>query len=151
MSCFMFFIECEWESMEYQENMLCYKDYCRLRKSVGWLSYSEEQVREFLKRNLYTVVAIDKNCAIAMGRLIGDGMYHMIVDVVVRPEYQKRGIGTHIVKMLAGYVEDRVPTGGRASIFLAAENGKEGFYERMGFKRIPHEYCGSGMRKGIQK
>jgi len=22
--------------MEYQENVLCYEDYCRLRESVGW-------------------------------------------------------------------------------------------------------------------
>lgn len=39
--------------------------------------------------------------------------------------------------------------GGRVSIQLIAEKGKEGFYEKMGFKKIPHENCGSGMRKVI--
>lgn len=48
--------------MEYKENILVYEDYCNLRESVG------------------------------MGRLIGDGMYYMIVDVVVQPDYQKQGI-----------------------------------------------------------
>ena len=137
--------------MEYCKNTLCYDDYYRLRQSVGWMNFSEEQTREFLKQNLYTVTAVDKSYTVAMGRLIGDGMYHMVVDVVVQPEYQKRGIGTHIVNRLIEYVEGRVPIGGRASIFLAAEKGKEGFYEKIGFKLIPHEYCGSGMRKGIQK
>ena len=137
--------------MEYQENMLCYEDYRRLRASVGWLNFSEEQTRESLKHSIYTVIAVDKDYAVAMGRLVGDGLYYMIVDIVVQPEYQKRGIGSHVVNMLVGYVETRVPVGGRASIFLAAEKGKESFYEKMGFKRIPHDYCGSGMRKGIQK
>ena len=27
--------------MEYKENMLCYEDYYRLRKSVDWLNFSE--------------------------------------------------------------------------------------------------------------
>ena len=137
--------------MEYRENMLCYEDYRRLRASVGWLNFSEGQTQESLKHSIYTVIAVDKDYAVAMGRLVGDGLYYMIVDIVVQPEYQKRGIGTRIVNMLVGYVESRVPVGGRASIFLAAEKGKEGFYEKMGFKRIPHDYCGSGMRKGIQK
>lgn len=137
--------------MEYRENMLCYEDYRELRTSVGWMNFSEKQTRESLKRNLYTVTAVDKDCTIAMGRLIGDGLYYMVVDIVVQPEYQKKGIGTHIVNMLVRYAESRVPVGGRASIFLAAEKGKEGFYEKMGFKLIPHDFCGSGMRKGIQK
>lgn len=137
--------------MEYLENRLCYDDYRRLRTSVGWLNFSEEQTRKSIMCSLYTVAAVDKNRTVAMGRLIGDGLYYMVVDIVVQPEYQRRGIGTHVVNMLVGYVESRVPVGGRASIFLAAEKGKESFYEKMGFKRIPHDYCGSGMRKGIQK
>lgn len=32
-----------------------------------------------------------------MGRLIGDGMYYMIADIVVQPDYQKQGIGSKII------------------------------------------------------
>lgn len=107
--------------MEYKENILVYEDYCKLRESVG------------------------------MGRLIGDGMYYMIVDVVVQPDYQKQGIGNKIVRKMIEYVDAGTPTGGRSSIQLIAEKGKETFYKKMGFKLIPHEFCGSGMRMVIHK
>lgn len=86
-----------------------------------------------------------------MGRLIGDGMYLMIADIVVAPTYQKKGIGSRIINMLIGYADRELSDGGRASIQLIAEKGKEPFYEKFGFKIIPHEFCGSGMRKVIRK
>ena len=86
-----------------------------------------------------------------MGRLIGDGIYYLIVDVVVRPEYQGQGIGSKIIDMLLEYVEENTPSGGRSSVQLVAEKGKEAFYLNKGFKLIPHEFCGSGMRKIVRK
>lgn len=86
-----------------------------------------------------------------MGRLIGDGMYYMIADIVVQPNYQKQGIGKTIISMIIEYVDMTTPIGGRSSIQLIAEKGKEAFYEKMGFRVIPHEFCGSGMRKVIRK
>ncbi len=137
--------------MEYKENELCYKDYCDLRESVGWLLWSKEQMQEALDNSLYTVSAVDDNKTVGMGRLIGDGMYYMIADIVVCPSYQKKGIGTNIINMLIDYVDNKTPIGGRSSIQLIAEKGKELFYEKAGFKRIPHDYCGSGMRKVIRR
>ena len=49
------------------------------------------------------------------------------------------------------YVYKETPVGGRSSIQLIAEKGKESFYEKLGFKFIPHEFCGSAMRKVIRK
>ena len=34
--------------MEYKENMLCYEDYYRLRESVNWLNFSEQQTQKAL-------------------------------------------------------------------------------------------------------
>ncbi len=34
---------------------------------------------------------------------------------------------------------------------LIAEPGKEAFYIKKGFRLIPHEFCGSGMRRIIRK
>lgn len=137
--------------MEYKENMLHYEDYCRLRESVDWLLFSKEQTQRALENSLYTVTAIDENQTIGMGRLVGDGMYYMIADIVVQPDYQKRGVGSKIIGMVMEYVDRMTPVGGRSSIQLIAEKGKEAFYEKMGFKIIPHEFCGSGMRKVIRK
>ena len=53
--------------------------------------------------------------------------------------------------MIVEYVDKETPVGGRSSIQLIAEKGKETFYETRGFKIVPHEFCGSGMRKIIHK
>ena len=137
--------------MEYKENELCYEDYCKLRESVGWLLFSKEQTQKALTNSLYTVIVVKDSQTVGMGRLIGDGMYYMIADIVVQPNCQKHGIGSRIINMLTEYVDKETPIGGRSSIQLIAEKGKEIFYEKLGFKIIPHEFCGSGMRKVIRK
>ena len=141
----------EVKHMEYKENALYYEDYCKLRESVEWLPYSKEQTQKALDNSIYTVIAVDNNHTIGMGRLIGDGVYYLIADIVVHPNYQKQGVGNKIVNMIIEYVENATPIGGRSSIQLIAVKGKEAFYEKMGFKIIPHEFCGSGMRKVIHK
>lgn len=137
--------------MEYKGNVLCYENYYRLRESVGWCSFSKEQAQAAINSSLYTVVVFENNHAVGMGRLIGDGMYLIIADIVVSPAYQKKGIGSKIINMLIEYAVKNLPSGGRVGIWLISEKGKEAFYEKLGFKRIPNDFCGSGMRKVIRK
>lgn len=137
--------------MEYKENVLSYEDYSRLRESVGWENSAKIQAETALQNSLYTVAVTENTETIAMGRLIGDGQYYIIVDVIVHPAFQRQKIGSAILNMLLKYVDGHTPAGGRSSIQLIAEKGKEPFYEALGFKRIPHEFCGSGMRKVIHK
>ena len=116
--------------MNYQENSLTYEEYCSLRESVGWKNFPKIQIQEILKRSLYTVVAYKNHQAVGMGRLIGDGLYYVIVDVVVRPDCQQMGIGSKIFEMIVEYVDRQTPVGGRTSVQLIAEKGKEAFYEK---------------------
>ena len=141
----------EGSGMIYVEKEISYADYVRLRESVNWNNFFKGQTEKCLKNTLYSVAAIDNNTVIGMGRLIGDGMYYMIVDVIVQPDYQGKGIGSNIVNRLTEYVQKETPAGGRSSIQLTAEKGKEGFYEKLGFKLIPNEFCGSSMRKVIRR
>lgn len=137
--------------MFYKENVLQYDDYYKLRESVGWNNFSKEQTIRALKNSLYDIVAIENENIVGMGRLIGDGLYYTIVDIVVKPEYQGKRIGSELIKRILEYVDSQTPFSGRASIHLIAEKGKEIFYEKMGFKKIPHKNCGTGMRKVIHK
>lgn len=137
--------------MDYIENALSYEDYRRLRQSVGWTVFSKTQAENSLKNGLYTVAASRNGQIVGMGRLIGDGMYYMIVDLVVQPVDQQMGIGSKILNMIVDYVERETPSGGRSSVQLIAEKGKEIFYEKRGFKMIPHEFCGPAMRRIIRK
>jgi GNAT superfamily N-acetyltransferase len=84
-----------------------------------------------------------------MGRVVGDGMYFTIVDVVVRPEYQGQKIGSTIVNRLVEIIQAEAPKGARLSIQLIAAQGKEQFYVKQGFKILPHENCGPALRKVI--
>lgn len=137
--------------MEYLENKLSYEDYVSLRNSVGWLNFEPEQVAGSLRNSLYDITVEESGQTIAMGRMVGDGVYFLIVDVVVRPEYQRQGIGSRIIDKLLVYVEEHTPVGGRSSVQLLSEKGKEAFYIQKGFKLLPHEFCGPGMRKIIRK
>lgn len=138
--------------MDFQKNTLNYDDYFSLRESVDWNNFNEEQMRRGLANSLLTIKVMIDDSTVGMGRLIGDGgMYYTIVDVVVRPEYQGQGIGSRIMDLILEHVESQTPQGGRSSVQLIAEKGMEEFYIKKGFKLIPHEYCGSGMRKIIRK
>lgn len=136
--------------MIYTEKKISYTDDVRLRESVNWNNFNKEQTEKCLKNTLYSIAVIDDNIIIGMGRLIGDGMYYMMVDIIVEPSYQGKGIGSNIVNKLIEYVHRETPVDGRSSIHLIAEKGKESFYVKLGFKFIPHEFCGSAMRKVIR-
>lgn len=135
--------------MEFLENSLTYEQYDKLRTSVGWNNFPEEQAKITLVNSAHILSVMENGRAVAMARLIGDGMYYVIVDVVVDPVYQKKGIGTTLINKMLQYIENNLPIEGRISVQLIAEKGKESFYQQFGFKMIPHEYCGSGMQKVI--
>lgn len=140
------------ENYSFQKNTLNFEDYCSLRESVEWLNFDDEQMKRGLANSLLTISVSRDGKTVGMGRLIGDGgMYYTIVDVVVRPEHQGKGIGSRIIDMILEYVGGQTPPGGRSSIQLIAEKGKEEFYLKKGFKMIPNEFCGSGMRMVIRK
>ena len=134
-----------------KENQLNYETYYTLRESVGWNNWSKEQAEKALENSYYSIVIFYNDNAIGMGRVVGDGIYFTIVDIVVRPEYQCRKIGTTIMNSILEYIEKNMCEGSRVSVQLLAEVGKEQFYIKQGFKLVPHEYCGPALRKIIYK
>lgn len=123
--------------------------YFELRESVDWNNFSAEQAVKAINGSTYFILAKDGEKAVAMGRAVGDGMYYVIVDVVVRPEYQSKRIGATIVNRLVEMIQNDAPEGSRVSIQLLAAKGKEEFYVKQGFKILPHEFCGPALRKVI--
>ncbi|WP_347994374.1 GNAT family N-acetyltransferase [uncultured Eubacterium sp.] len=134
-----------------KENQLNYETYYTLRESVGWNNWSKEQAEKALENSYYSIVIFYNDNAIGMGRVVGDGIYFTIVDIVVRTEYQGRKIGTTIMNSILEYIEKNMCEGSRVSVQLLAEVGKEQFYIKQGFKLVPHEYCGPALRKIIYK
>ena len=137
--------------MEFRENAITAEIYRELRTSVEWMNLSDDQTAQGLSNSLYSLAVFDAEKPIGMGRVVGDGIYNIVCDVVVNPDYQRKGIGTEIMSRMLNYLKEKTPENGRTSIQLIAEKGKETFYEKFGFKSVPDETSGSGMRMIIRK
>nr|WP_270847308.1 GNAT family N-acetyltransferase [Ruthenibacterium lactatiformans] len=48
---------------------------------------------------------------------------------------------------LLAHAQSRLPPGGRTSVQLIAAEGKEGFYEKLGFRKMPGGRCGFALRR----
>jgi ribosomal protein S18 acetylase RimI-like enzyme len=73
----------------------------------------------------------DDNSLIGAARALADGKdCSYICDIAVHPEYQGRGLGREIVQNLVRMSQ------GYKKIILYANPGKEGFYAKLGFKKM---------------
>jgi len=126
------------------------EEYNYLRKSVGWQEYVLGEIQKGLDNTLYCIVVKDNSKAVAMGRVIGDGkLVFYIQDVIVIPEYQKKGIGKNIMVMIMKYIESNSIN--NSIIGLMSAIGKEEFYKQFGFIQRPNEKMGCGMTVFVKK
>jgi GNAT superfamily N-acetyltransferase len=117
----------------YNEMIPDVSTYFELRQSVGWEIFSVEQAKKALCGSAFFVLAKDGERPVAMGRAVGDGMYYIIADVVVRPECQGNGIGKTIVSRLMKLIRDNSPEGARVSIQVDCGEGQRGILREAGF------------------
>lgn len=123
------------------------EEYTELRRLAEWPPLDEKFVQEGLSNSLFSVVILNHaNLLIGMGRVIGDGaIYLHIQDVIVRPAFQRQGIGKLIMRELLSYVD--TVAGRNSNIGLMASKGRENFYKSFGFIERPSERFGAGMIK----
>lgn len=71
------------------------------------------------------------NTLVGVGRALADGVdCSYICDVAIRPEHQGLGLGKKIIQQLVTL------SAGHNKIILYANPGKEGFYSKLGFKKM---------------
>jgi len=116
------------------------EEYQTLRNAVRWSPVSDQAVERSLKNSLYTVCAYIGKKIVGYGRVIGDGgIYYYIQDVIVLPEFQRRGIGRKIMTSIMNYLENADPS---AFFGLMAAKSFSSFYELYGFKERPPDAPG---------
>ena len=80
-----------------------------LYNSVGWCSYTKKpkMLEHAFEHSLKTFGAHDGNKLVGIIRAVGDGYSVIYIqDILVRPEYQRRGIGRRLLqKFLECYPE----------------------------------------------
>ncbi len=134
------------------ENDLTAYELQRFRRLMGWNAPSKALVERAIANSLFSVTARCGDEVLAIGRLVGDGaLIWYLQDIIVDPRFHGRGIGRMITERLLSFIEGSLDEGGIASVALMAAKGKEGFYEKLGFRQRPDDTHGSGMYKTIHK
>lgn len=116
-------------------NELSAEEFILLWETTGWgESPSLEQTELAMKNTLFRVSVYDKDKIVAMARMIGDmGLDYYIKDVVVRPEYQHKGIGKMLINELMKFINGNGINGTDIFVELCAMPDKIPFYEKFGF------------------
>lgn len=105
-----------------------------LYKSINWKEKTEETLNDYLLKSIVVITAWDKELLVGIARATTNASREVTIwDVAVRPEYQKKGIGSKIMKCMLTILDDL----GVPVVTLYADPGKEQFYEKFSF--VPHK------------
>lgn len=101
-----------------------------------WKDYMDPaKLKDLIRESYLFVVAIDisDGKSVGMGRVISDGVADAYLqDVVVLPEWRKKGVGKMIVSKLLECCQSR----SIAWIGLIAQPGTDAFYQSLGFVHL---------------
>jgi GNAT superfamily N-acetyltransferase len=102
--------------------------------SVGWSRREPALIARALLNSLAVVSAWDGPIMVGFARATGDKVFNATIwDVVVRPPYQRRGIGVLVMRELLIELDSyEIPL-----VTLYADPGTDAFYKRFGFLTDP--------------
>jgi ribosomal protein S18 acetylase RimI-like enzyme len=99
-------------------------------------NYDMERTRDALSKTI-NITAYDGERLVGCLRILTDGCYFgTITELLVLPEYQRRGIGSRLLQL----ARDSAPT----MLYFGAQPGVEAFYEKNGCEKSLQSYV---MRK----
>ena len=127
-------------------NGITVDQYLDIRSAVHWRELTRTQAGLALEHSLIVVGAYEDNHLVGMGRIVGDGAVICYVqDLIVRPEYQHKQVGSKVLGALIEYVESLREEGSQMMLCLMCAKGREPFYEKHGFIARPTSELGPGM------
>jgi predicted GNAT family N-acyltransferase len=114
------------------DNSLSAEVFLSLVNGVWPGEYNEQFTREALQKTI-NVTAWQNDSLIGCVRILTDGYFFgTISEILVLPEYQKKGIGKRLMEI----AWEASPT----SLFFGAQPGKEPFFEKFGFTKGIQSY-----------
>ena len=123
------------EYKNYQE-----QEILNLSTSVGWTAYTDNlaSLRADFENSLLALAAYEDDTLLGVIRTVGDGQTIVYIqDILVLPEYQRRGIGTALVRaVLERFEEVR-------QMILTTDDTPEtiAFYESLDFVQMAKMGC----------
>lgn len=119
-------------------------EYIQLRIEVGWGALHSDLAESSFKNSMYQVCLKENDLLIGYGRLTEENAFTIYVqDIMIKPSYQGKGLGTKIMEDIMLYIKNNSPQG--RMLRLLASSGKENFYKRFGFVKKPNEKYTSEM------
>ena len=113
-----------------------------LYAAVGWTNYTQrpEMLRRAFAGSLCTLCAYDGGRIAGLVRAVGDGASVLCVqDLLVLPEYQRRGIGSRLLRELLA----RYPYVYQTMLLTDDTPEHAAFYEHAGFTNAAKYGCGA--------
>ena len=118
-------------SWKYDQESINWEELSNLYRIAPLGEKKADDLQKSFGNSMYKCFILGGAKLVGVGRVLADGVdCAYICDVAVHPEYQGTGLGKSIVKKLMSLSE------GHKKIILYANPGKEGFYKKLGFKRM---------------
>lgn len=100
----------------------------KLFQLVNWGIRNPKEIENSFKKSSITCFVKNENEIIGFGRTVDDGKYYaLLVDLVIHPNHQQKGIGRTIVNKLTAQLKDY------NFVTLTAAPNKEDFYKKIGW------------------
>ena len=136
----------DYKMITIKTNEITVEQYLDIRSAVNWRQLTRKQAESALGHSLIVVGAYEDGHLVGMGRIVGDGAVICYVqDLIVRPEYQRKKVGSKVLSALITYVESLREEGSQMMLCLMCAKGREPFYEKHGFIARPTKELGPGM------
>ena len=108
------------------------KDILPIYESVGWTNYTKrpQMLEDAFSNSLKIYAAFVNDSPVGLRRVVGDGVSVVFIqDLLVRPEYQRHGIGTALLDKIIKEYENVY------QLHLITDNTEKtvSFYKSLGF------------------
>ncbi len=116
-------------------------EYISLRLKTGMGTKDLLKAEIALKHSLFIVSLWDDDKLIGFGRIIGDqGITYVISDIMVDPDYQRKGLGKVIMREVDYYLNKN--TDENAYVCLIANKPADKLYHQFDFDYVDPKSCG---------
>lgn len=128
------------------KNTISTEEFCRLRESVGFQKLTKEQAEIVLSNTSFIVNAVCDGKSVGIVRVLTDRLTDAyITDVIVSPDFQGGGLGRKLLDRVVADLKEISVSNVKLACSLYANPGKESFYEKFGFQKLPNDKYGYGM------
>ena len=116
----------DWEQVQFEKIVNIYN-------AVGWQAYTKdiESLKKAFEKSTYVLIAMIDEHVVGIARSISDEVsIHYLQDILVHPEFQKKGIGRKLLNLMLERFENV-----RTHMILTDDEEKQlKFYESLGYK-----------------